>query len=86
MKITDTTALNVLVNHAKEGADESAFFHSKVYNVKDTIHRLRYKGYRIQERSSLIANNVREMKYFVDLDQVRERALMRRGKYGRKTP
>lgn len=80
MKITDTTALNVLVRNGVQGATESDLFHSKVYLVRDTIHRLRQKGYRIQERASTTPMNAKEVRYFVDIEQVRERALARRGR------
>jgi two-component SAPR family response regulator len=69
MKITDTTALNVLCRHSDRGANESDFFHSKVYTIKDAVQRLRQKGYRIQQRGEL---------YFIDLEQVKSQAKARR--------
>lgn len=80
MKITDTTALNVLVNHSREGATESDFFHSKIYHPSDTLTRLRQKGYHIQERMAIVAGNAKEMRWFVDTQQVRDRALQRRNR------
>lgn len=69
MKITDTTALNVLCRCSDRGADQSDFHHSGVVNIQDAIHRLRSKGYRIQSTGG---------KYFVDTDHARTRALARR--------
>lgn len=77
-KITDSTALHVLCSHPKYGAEESDFYHSGVYFVKEAIANLRRKGYHIQQRMTKGQNNSQSPAYFVDLEQVKANAIERR--------
>lgn len=80
MKITDTTALNVLVRTSHEGTTESDLFHSGLYDIDLHIQRLRQKGYHIQERRAVAPNNTHEMRWFINLQQIQDRTKVKGSK------
>lgn len=75
MKITDTTALNVLCRTSDVGTTESDFFGSGVYQIRDAIDRLTQKGYSIQTRKVTIPNGQPEVCWFISLRSVQAHAV-----------